>query len=88
FQEFIETKELAKQTAGVTDDNDIPEWEATKLLLTMGIINPVFGEDDADRLGKLSPQTVTTLVESITELAGMEEDEEGKPSFSAGSRTG
>ena len=88
FQEFLETKERAKRVGGVTNDKDIPEWEATKELLTSAIIIPEFDEGDAERLGKLSPKTVATLVDAITDLAGMGDDEEGKPSFSEGSRTG
>ncbi len=94
FQEFIETKERAKEIGGVTDDADIPEWEATRELLLRSIVEPDFSEDEDELLGRLAPKTVGQLVEAITKISGMEDDvfdddgNEIQTSFSGGSRTG
>lgn len=67
---------------------DASEWESTKILLAAGLVEPSVTIETAETLGRLRPKTIGKIVEAITEISGMEQDddEKGTVSFKDASR--
>jgi len=63
---------------------------ATRAMVMFGVVRPPLHTiEDADRLlAVLLPGQVTVLVEAITRISGMEQDDGDTPGFSEGSPTG